>query len=417
MLASGETVSPEQVLGPARPSRSLALTGDTGPAASVVDAATGVDLLVHEATFCADERAARPRDEALDGGRGGARRQGGGRRTARADAPLGPLLRRTRSARRRAAVFPATVVPRDFDVIEIPFAERGEPVLVPRGARRAAAPATPQPRRERGRHTRLRRPRPHLRHAAADRRGVVGGVRRDGRARRPPRPARARRRLRDRAARSPRSSARLTRRRGASTAAPRWSPSHARRSLPASACGRARPSGCRSATGGSTGSRCRSCSTSSTGRRRSPRRAASSRTTAASRSAPSIPTTSRPTGCSRSSPRSRPIDARGSRRPTRWSGSSPRPASHTSRCARLTARERAQPRGGARAHPRAAHLDLRPARPEEIAEGTARAERELPDRVVSRLDRLVVVAASGRADAWPGLPSWTRRLDSPTTTL
>ena len=44
------------MLGPARPSRSLALTGDTGPAASVVEAATGVDLLVHEATFGADER-------------------------------------------------------------------------------------------------------------------------------------------------------------------------------------------------------------------------------------------------------------------------------------------------------------------------------------------------------------------------
>jgi ribonuclease Z len=32
-------------------------------------------------------------------------------------------------------VFPATVVPRDFDVIEVPFVERGEPVLVKRGAR------------------------------------------------------------------------------------------------------------------------------------------------------------------------------------------------------------------------------------------------------------------------------------------
>jgi len=32
-------------------------------------------------------------------------------------------------------VFPATVVPRDFDVIEVPFPERGEPRLVPRGAR------------------------------------------------------------------------------------------------------------------------------------------------------------------------------------------------------------------------------------------------------------------------------------------
>jgi hypothetical protein len=32
-------------------------------------------------------------------------------------------------------VFPNTVVPRDFDVIEVPLGERGEPVLVKRGAR------------------------------------------------------------------------------------------------------------------------------------------------------------------------------------------------------------------------------------------------------------------------------------------
>ena len=38
-------------------------------------------------------------------------------------------------------LFPETVVPRDFDVIEIPFAERGEPVLVPRGGAPAAAAA------------------------------------------------------------------------------------------------------------------------------------------------------------------------------------------------------------------------------------------------------------------------------------
>ena len=32
-------------------------------------------------------------------------------------------------------MFPATVVPRDFDVIEVPFAERGEPQLVKAGAK------------------------------------------------------------------------------------------------------------------------------------------------------------------------------------------------------------------------------------------------------------------------------------------
>ena len=33
------------------------------------------------------------------------------------------------------AVFPNTVVPRDFDIIEVPFAERGEPTLIRLGAR------------------------------------------------------------------------------------------------------------------------------------------------------------------------------------------------------------------------------------------------------------------------------------------
>ncbi len=36
-------------------------------------------------------------------------------------------------------VFEPTVAPRDFDLIEIPFPERGEPELVPNGARERRA--------------------------------------------------------------------------------------------------------------------------------------------------------------------------------------------------------------------------------------------------------------------------------------
>ena len=36
-------------------------------------------------------------------------------------------------------LFPATVVPRDFDVVEIPFPERGPPELVRAGARTSRA--------------------------------------------------------------------------------------------------------------------------------------------------------------------------------------------------------------------------------------------------------------------------------------
>jgi len=36
-------------------------------------------------------------------------------------------------------LFPATVVPRDFDVLEIPFPERGRPELIRSGARASRA--------------------------------------------------------------------------------------------------------------------------------------------------------------------------------------------------------------------------------------------------------------------------------------
>jgi ribonuclease Z len=39
------------------------------------------------------------------------------------------------------ATFPATVVPRDFDEIDVPFPERGEPALVK--AEREPAPTAP----------------------------------------------------------------------------------------------------------------------------------------------------------------------------------------------------------------------------------------------------------------------------------
>ena len=42
--------------------------------------------------------------------------------------------------------FPNTIAPRDFDLVEIPFPERGEPKLVPEGAKqRPEAPVEPAP--------------------------------------------------------------------------------------------------------------------------------------------------------------------------------------------------------------------------------------------------------------------------------
>jgi ribonuclease Z len=47
---------------------------------------------------------------------------------------LSPRYFGSELVREAREVFPATVAPRDFDVVEVPFAERGEPRLVKGGA-------------------------------------------------------------------------------------------------------------------------------------------------------------------------------------------------------------------------------------------------------------------------------------------
>ena len=52
----GTLVKPEQVMGPARAGRKLAISGDTRPCAALIAAAQDADLLVHEATFIDEEQ-------------------------------------------------------------------------------------------------------------------------------------------------------------------------------------------------------------------------------------------------------------------------------------------------------------------------------------------------------------------------
>jgi ribonuclease Z len=133
-LPDGDTIEPGDVLGPPREGRKLVLTGDTAPAESVVEAAAGADLLVHEATFLAAER-----ERAHE--------------TLHSTAAEAALVAREANVRMLALthlstryfghevleeareLFPETVVPRDFDLIALPFRERGAPELVRAGAR------------------------------------------------------------------------------------------------------------------------------------------------------------------------------------------------------------------------------------------------------------------------------------------
>ncbi len=128
----GETVKgvrPEQVLGPPRQGRKLVLSGDTAPCESLQIAAHGADVLIHEATFAEEER-----DRAVETGHSTA----AGAATVAREAEVRMLALTHVSTRylvsalrdEARAIFPATVLPRDFDTIEVPFPERGEPQVV-----------------------------------------------------------------------------------------------------------------------------------------------------------------------------------------------------------------------------------------------------------------------------------------------
>ncbi len=131
-LQRGETVrgvAPAQVMGESRPGRKLAISGDTRPCENLRIAAHGADLLIHEATFARDEV-----DRADE--------------TAHSTAEQAATLAKEAEVRMLAlthfstrypvsvlraearAIFEPTVLPRDFDTIDIPFPERGDPELI-----------------------------------------------------------------------------------------------------------------------------------------------------------------------------------------------------------------------------------------------------------------------------------------------
>ena len=123
-LPDGTRVEPAELVGDSRPGRKVVYTGDTRPCATVVTAAAGADLLVHEATFGEDER-----ERAVETGHSTAAqaaevaRQAGVRRLVLThisprytrDAP--ELLAEAR------AVFPQSVVARDGLSLDVPFAD------------------------------------------------------------------------------------------------------------------------------------------------------------------------------------------------------------------------------------------------------------------------------------------------------
>ena len=126
-LPDGRSVSPADLVGPARPGRTVVLSGDTRPHPAVLSAAKGADLLVHEATFGEDEK---PR--ALETGHSTAREAAIMARDAGVDQLVLTHVsaRYSREAPELLAeaqeIFPGTVIARDGMVIEVPFRDSQE---------------------------------------------------------------------------------------------------------------------------------------------------------------------------------------------------------------------------------------------------------------------------------------------------
>jgi len=129
-LQSGEAVgevTPDQVLGPERRGRKVVITGDTAPSQLVAAVAHRADLLVHEATFLSEDAERAVQTSHSTAGQAGA---------LAADAEVGMLALTHLSARypvrevreEARAEFDVTVVPDDFDSVELPLPERGGPV-------------------------------------------------------------------------------------------------------------------------------------------------------------------------------------------------------------------------------------------------------------------------------------------------
>jgi ribonuclease Z len=142
---NGSEVRPDQVMGDPRQGRKAVITGDSSPCEMTRVAAHGAQLLVHDGTFAIEESA-----RAAETGHSTARDAA----QLAADAEVGMLAIVHVSTRYNVAAvlnearetFPNTFAPRDFDLVEIPFPERGDPKLVPEGAKQRPEPlAEPAP--------------------------------------------------------------------------------------------------------------------------------------------------------------------------------------------------------------------------------------------------------------------------------
>ena len=120
----GRIVQPNEVMDEARPGRKIVITGDTRPTEAIIELARGASVLVHDSTFAESEK-----DRALETGHSTAKEAA---EVAQA-AEVGALVLTHISSRHHwrevrdeaRLVFPGALLPRDLDVLVVPYPDKG----------------------------------------------------------------------------------------------------------------------------------------------------------------------------------------------------------------------------------------------------------------------------------------------------
>ena len=122
--AAGRTVRPDEVMDEARPGRKIVVTGDTRPTEAVIELASAASVLVHESTYADSEG-----ERALETGHSTAREAA----EVGCAAGVSTLVLTHLSSRHNwrevrdeaRQVFPGALLPRDLDVLVVPYPDKG----------------------------------------------------------------------------------------------------------------------------------------------------------------------------------------------------------------------------------------------------------------------------------------------------
>jgi ribonuclease Z len=124
-----EGVRPDQVMGEPRRGRKVVLTGDTAPCEMTRLVAWEGDLLVHEATFM-EEDADRAAETRHSTAAQAAELAAAAEVRMLALTHISPRYSGGQVRDEARSAFENVIVPRDFDRVELPFPERGDPVHI-----------------------------------------------------------------------------------------------------------------------------------------------------------------------------------------------------------------------------------------------------------------------------------------------